>query len=88
MGRPPLLPRAACLGHDPVLWAEPDGVQHQGIRADADPEQVRAAKAICATCEDRIECGTWAIENEEVGIWGGMTRRERDHIKRQIRTVA
>ena len=87
--RQPLeLPDAACRGHDPEMWSEPDGAASSGIRADADPEQVRAANQVCATCPARIPCGTWAIEHEEVGIWGGMTRHERKLIRAQIQAVS
>lgn len=38
---------------------------------------VREAKAICAICPVRQRCLDFAIRNEEVGIWGGMTTTER-----------
>lgn len=42
------------------------------------------AKAICYTCTVKEQCLRYAIENdEEYGIWGGKTRRERTAIKRQ-----
>ena len=75
---------AACAGHDPRLWAEPDRAAHGGITDDADPAQVRRAKTICAACPCRVECGLWALEHDELGIWGGMTRAERNRIRAQI----
>lgn len=42
------------------------------------------AKAICAVCEVRAECLDWAIEHsEKYGIWGGLSERERRHIRRR-----
>lgn len=38
---------------------------------------VREAKAICNVCPVRQRCLDFAIRNEEVGIWGGMTTTER-----------
>lgn len=61
------------------------------VCASADPEEwfpekgVRAAKAkkICATCPVIDECLQFAIDNNEVGIWGGTSRRERVRLMRR-----
>ena len=38
----------------------------------------KAARAVCAVCPVRIQCGEYAIaEVIDHGIWGGMTPRER-----------
>jgi WhiB family transcriptional regulator, redox-sensing transcriptional regulator len=66
----PKLPDALCSakGQDPDLW-HPDN----GNRADAE-----AAKAICQKCPARVPCLQWAIDaNEQYGVWGGTTPRER-----------
>ena len=46
-----------------------------------DPNVMRrltqAAKAVCATCPAVEACLRWAIEHDEVGVWGGTTSRER-----------
>ena len=45
----------------------------------------RAAKRICANCEVRDECLTWAINhNEAWGIWGGLTALERRKLRRTM----
>lgn len=41
------------------------------------------AKSICNLCPHRIECAEWGIENEYYGIWGGLTERQRQSIRRQ-----
>jgi WhiB family redox-sensing transcriptional regulator len=38
---------------------------------------VKEAKAVCNKCPVRERCLDFAIRNEEVGIWGGMTTTER-----------
>lgn len=81
------LPRAACRGRDPILWTEPDSTSTGGTRGDMDPARVRLAKEICGQCPERIPCGLWAIDNAEVGIWGGMTTRERQVIREQVSTA-
>jgi WhiB family redox-sensing transcriptional regulator len=57
--------RAACQNADPDLFF---------------PETLASAKAkkICKDCPVRQQCLAHAIEyGEEFGIWGGMTRLER-----------
>jgi len=45
-----------------------------------------AAKAICARCIVRDECLNFAIENEEnYGIWGGLTPKERLNKKNDVK---
>jgi WhiB family transcriptional regulator, redox-sensing transcriptional regulator len=44
--------------------------------------EIRRAKAICATCPVLWECFQWAMDNdEEYGVWGGTTRRERARLR-------
>ena len=38
-------------------------------------ESIRRAVAICNACEVIDECRTWAVENNEYGIWGGLTSK-------------
>lgn len=44
---------------------------------------ITEAKAECAKCPVRAGCLTWAIENDEHGIWGGTTEDERAAMKPQ-----
>ena len=40
------------------------------------------AKQVCANCPVRGECLDYAIEaDEEFGIWGGLNRAERLHVR-------
>ncbi len=53
----------------------------------ATPAEVYAgrklAKQICASCPYQVECAEWAIaKHETLGIWGGLTPRERSDIRR------
>lgn len=66
---------AACRrpGVDPELFFVEKNKGQRGI------DQSKAAKAVCADCPARAACLAFALEsNEEHGIWGGMTRRERE----------
>jgi WhiB family transcriptional regulator, redox-sensing transcriptional regulator len=39
--------------------------------------EVAAAKAVCTRCIVRTECLRYALDNNLVGIWGGLTLAER-----------
>ena len=49
--------------------------------------EVEAAKKVCASCVLSSPCREWAIENNEVGIWGGTTEVERKRLRRMRKAV-
>lgn len=58
----------ACRGMDPAIFHPERG------------ETVRPARRICARCPVMVTCGEYAIQaHEPMGVWGGMTVRERKH---------
>lgn len=63
-----------------LAWQE-DGICKQTDPEAFFPEQggsVEAPKAICEGCPVREACLQYALDNDEqFGIWGGLTRRER-----------
>ena len=73
---------------------EDDGVlawQEQALCAQTDPEaffpekggSTREAKRVCQNCEVRSECLDYALANDErLGIWGGLSERERRQLKK------
>lgn len=45
---------------------------------DRYPEDIKAAKKMCGTCDVRLACLQLALDNrEQHGIWGGFTEVER-----------
>jgi len=64
--------RAACLDHPELDWFS---------RAD---RMKNACRALCEKCVVRSECLTFAIENDELGIWAGLDQRERRQVKRAV----
>ncbi|MDA8281286.1 MAG: WhiB family transcriptional regulator [Actinomycetota bacterium] len=68
--------RAACRGTDGELFfPEPSDGDYQ--------QRLAAAKAICRVCPVRGECRTWAVtHSNELGVWGGLTDRERRALRR------
>jgi len=47
-------------------------------------EKMRVAKEVCGSCPMRLLCLEYALEaNEQDGIWGGLTRNERNALNRK-----
>lgn len=68
---------AACLGHNPELFF-PIGESGPAV------QQIRDAKAICATCPVRTPCLDWAMEaGADHGVWGGLSEAERKSWRRR-----
>lgn len=65
--------QAACSSVDPDLWhPEGDEVITKG----------RRAKAVCGSCPVQMECLDHALTHDEnLGIWGGLTAKERRRLK-------
>jgi WhiB family transcriptional regulator, redox-sensing transcriptional regulator len=62
---------AVCASADPEQWFPEKGVSaHQ-------------AKRICATCPVIDECLRFALDNDEIGVWGGTSQRERQMMLRR-----
>jgi WhiB family redox-sensing transcriptional regulator len=64
--RPWWMDRAACKAEGTDVFF------HERYR-----HAVRVAKSICASCTVRMHCLRFALANDEVGIWGGLTTSER-----------
>lgn len=44
----------------------------------------QAAKSVCSACPVRAECLEYALDNDEQsGVWGGLSERERRSLKRR-----
>ena len=68
---------AACRGVDPEVF-------HPETEEDADD-----AKAICDVCPVREPCLEYAlVVREKLGVWGGLTERERRRLLRRRRRSA
>ena len=74
------------LVDNPLAW------QSDSLCAQTDPEaffpekggSTRDAKKICASCEVRVHCLEYALENDErFGIWGGLSERERRKLRKR-----
>ncbi len=87
--------QGAMLGLVPLSHVEALRWQEQALCAQTDPEaffpekggSTREAKKVCLSCEVRVDCLEYALEQDErFGIWGGLSERERRRLKK--RTVS
>ena len=70
-GQPNWYAKAECRNYNPELWHSDEA------------EDISQAKKHCQACPVREECLALAYQNDEqFGIWGGLTVKER---RRQIR---
>jgi len=68
---------ARCRGVDPEIFYPPE------------EDEALHAKEICAECPVREVCLDYALTNrEKIGVWGGMTERERRRMLRQRRKAS
>jgi WhiB family transcriptional regulator, redox-sensing transcriptional regulator len=73
--------RAACKGLSLDLFFGPDG--ERGPRLI---EREAEARAVCAGCPVRLQCGNYAVGTpEKYGVWGGFGEDERDAERRRRR---
>jgi len=65
--------QAACRGQTEVFYADSGPVSNKIVR-----NLISKARALCNTCPIQVECLMTAVNNqEEHGIWGGLTSKER-----------
>jgi hypothetical protein len=57
-----------------IFFPDDDGVY--------EPKTLQYAKSICVKCPVRFECRDEGIAEEAIGIWGGMTEKERSRYAR------
>jgi len=70
--------KAACLQVDPDIFF-PDNGGGGSIQA-------QEAKAVCRRCPVRRDCRAYALAHgEDIGIWGGLSSRQRRAIRAQER---
>lgn len=87
LGPEPWRYRAKCRGLDTELWYPPrDKNQYKDVAS--------ISKAVCMgrdglpECPVRKECLLYADANDDThGIWGGMSHRERNALKRKAKKL-
>jgi WhiB family redox-sensing transcriptional regulator len=75
--------KAACLGMDPEDWFPVSELESGSALT-----HVEIVKAICYRCPVIDSCLSWAMDTQQqFGIWGGMTAKERASLKRRAARV-
>jgi WhiB family redox-sensing transcriptional regulator len=74
-------------GTPPCSGADPDAYFPEKGNSGSTTREIQMAKSICKTCPYQSQCLDWAINNHELGIWGGTTERERRSIRRSRRVA-
>ena len=86
-----IMSHAAVAGNDDEEATSELEWQERALCAQTDPEaffpekggSTREAKRVCMSCEVRVQCLDYALENDErFGIWGGLSERERRRVKK------
>lgn len=87
----------ACVSTDPEIFFpkspleiknQPGGSPLRDMKSYAGKalSPIEVAKSICMECEHRIDCLSYALNNNiRWGIWGGTTLKEREKLNRLMR---
>ena len=68
--------RAECRGYGPEVFYPKDEDRQMNI--------IKIAKSMCANCVVRQDCLEYAFSHrEKIGIWGGMTEKEREALNKK-----
>ena len=66
-------------------WYGPDEDDPDYGQTVIPKEYAKVARQICRACPVRLQCLTYAFENDErAGIWGGLTPYDRTRLKNQL----
>jgi WhiB family redox-sensing transcriptional regulator len=77
--RLPWASKGACKGKDMRWWFP------SGENSVKDRTTMKQALAICKECDVRQQCLDYALNNESDGIWGGLTTKQRNSLRRERR---
>lgn len=66
---------AACAGLDPEAFFP---------HVDTPHREVDKVRKICRTCPVKAACLSWAMDNREFGIWGGLTEHQRKRLRLKL----
>lgn len=71
-------PSCASIGVE-LFYRDPDSMESNSIN-----EQKKVI-GICQSCPCLKECADWGIYKERWGIWGGLTPKDREKLRRRMR---
>ena len=74
---------AACNG-EPTTWWFPERTGKTSAEMRLIFADTKKAVSICKTCECVGESLQYAIDNHEIGIWGGMGEKSRKRARKML----
>jgi WhiB family redox-sensing transcriptional regulator len=74
--------KPSCAEVDPELFF-PQEVEVSSTKIVSVYRDASAAKEICYSCPLVAECLEYALGGQEIGIWGGLTERQRDKLRKR-----
>ena len=75
-----------CVGLDPEAFF-PQEVEIDGKVVSSSYYDEAGAKKLCGQCFYKNDCLSYALRNNEKGIWGGTTENERIVLKRRNKNL-
>lgn len=76
---PPVFENAECKSVDVDIFFAKDPDEPGYKNSDS---EYKEARKICMGCPYRVECAEWGIKNEIYGMWGGLSPRERQKLRK------
>jgi len=68
---------ASCKGQTSLFFPDEEDPDYR--------KKIFSAKSICQNCSVKVDCLSSAVlNNERVGVWGGMTLRQISRLRNQI----
>ncbi len=78
----------ACAGTDPEIFYAEEAYNQDGTKLiSAVYKYESQAKEICRSCPLISKCLAYAIDNYEMGIWGGTNERERTVLRSRLTRI-
>lgn len=82
----------SCIGKPTEWWypliGENDSVgRRKGWSTELNASTKKALE-VCSTCPVKLQCLRYSLEWEPFGIWGGMTERQRQRLRLELRVPA
>jgi hypothetical protein len=75
---------ALCQGQ-PTEWWYPVRDGKTSAELSEISRNMKRAMKICRECPAIVQCAQHSLENNEVGIWGGMGEKTRKRARRMVR---
>lgn len=73
---------APCATSDPEAFFPQEYEDEDGKLNKPRYYNEEGARAVCAECPYKLQCLKFALDNHELGMWGGTTENQRRQIRR------